>query len=79
MKQIISSLNDENRIEQVTGGTSRHRSIAKGIESIERNGWPQPEILIVHDGARPFLEEYILIQLVSSALKHGVICFYSFN
>lgn len=73
MREIIDSICHQNRIELVVGSTTRHRSISNGIESIATNGWPQPDIIVIHDGARPIVEEEILNQLVSSSHKYGVI------
>jgi 2-C-methyl-D-erythritol 4-phosphate cytidylyltransferase len=72
MDEIISSISHQNRIDCVNGSTTRHRSIALGIEAIPLS--PSiPDIVVIHDGARPLVEEFLLKQLVSSAHNYGVI------
>ncbi|CAG2113467.1 unnamed protein product, partial [Medioppia subpectinata] len=77
MEEIVGSIGHQNRIHLVIGSATRHRSIANGIQAIVAKEWPLPDVVVVHDGARPLLEESLLNQLVSFALKYGasgVIC-----
>lgn len=72
MQEIVESIDKENRIEVAIGSTSRHRSIANGLQLIRGRDWPQPDVVVIHDGARPMLAECHLKQLVSAALQFGV-------
>ncbi len=72
MDEIIASISHQNRIDCVNGSTTRHRSIALGIEAISLSPFI-PDIVVIHDGARPIVEEFLLKQLVTSALNYGVI------
>ena len=73
MREIVESIDNKNRIEIAIGSTSRHRSIANGLKLIGESDWPPPDVLVIHDGARPLIDEIHLRQLVSSALQFGVI------
>lgn len=56
------------RVEIVVGGATRHRSIFNGIVHLKQD---VPDIVIVHDGVRPFVPEKILERLVHEAKIHG--------
>nr|XP_056713064.1 D-ribitol-5-phosphate cytidylyltransferase [Euleptes europaea] len=56
----------------VEGGTSRHRSIFNGLEIFVKNSPIQkPEVVIIHDAVRPFVEKDILFKVVMAAKEHG--------
>ncbi|XP_054162383.1 D-ribitol-5-phosphate cytidylyltransferase-like [Oppia nitens] len=77
MKNIVDDIKHQKRVHLVVGSITRHGSIANGIDSIAAMKWPLPDIVVIHDGARPLLEEQLLIHLVDSAVKYGasgVIC-----
>lgn len=57
------------KVRVVTGGSTRHRSICKGVQALA--GDP-PEVVIVHDAVRPFVEEDFLSQIALAAKEHGV-------
>lgn len=50
----------------VPGGSERQYSIYNGIKALRENG-----IVLVHDGARPFIEEGQIHSLVTAAEQHG--------
>lgn len=56
------------KVEVVTGGTTRHKSIFNGINHLSQR---PPDVVVVHDGVRPFIPQQILKQLVHEASQHG--------
>ncbi|NXI41467.1 ISPD cytidylyltransferase, partial [Galbula dea] len=75
MKFIIEKYGHE-RVKIVKGGITRHRSIFNGLKVFaERESsnhlLQKPEVVIIHDAVRPFVEEDILSKVVVAAKKHG--------
>lgn len=54
----------------VRGGVSRQESVFKGLLEIEKRG-KRPDLVLIHDGARPFVSEKIIIEGIETALKAG--------
>ncbi|XP_072859362.2 D-ribitol-5-phosphate cytidylyltransferase [Pogona vitticeps] len=75
MRSILKKYG-HNRTVVVQGGMTRHRSIFNGLE-IFVNGdcvsplLKKPEVVVVHDAVRPFVEEDILFKVVMAAKEHG--------
>lgn len=66
---FINMLKAEPHFEKVTlvhGGSERQDSVYNGLAAIKEEG-----IVLVHDGARPFIKEQAIRQLVESAFKNG--------
>lgn len=68
------------RVQVVAGGSTRHRSISNGVlalveeketEGQERPAGGRPEVIIVHDAVRPFVEEVFLRKIAMAAKEHG--------
>lgn len=57
------------KVRLVTGGSTRHRSIWNGVQALAE---VRPEVLIIHDAVRPFVEEDFLSQIALAAKEHGV-------
>ena len=51
----------------VTGGKSRAESVLQGINAVSR----QTELVAVHDGARPFPSQEMLVRVFEAAAKTG--------
>ena len=51
------------------GGASRQESVRNGLEALARNG--SPEIVLIHDAARPFVDAGLLARAVAAARAHG--------
>lgn len=64
------------KVKVVEGGTTRHRSIFSGLqafsESTEGPVLPRPEVVIIHDAVRPFVEEDFLLKITLAAKQQGV-------
>ncbi len=54
----------------VHGGKERQDSVARGLSALPK----ETEIVLIHDGARPFVSEDILKRSIESAWAHGAAC-----
>ena len=54
----------------VTGGASRQESVFNGLLEVKKHGG-SPDIVMIHDGARPFVTEKIILEGVQTALEYG--------
>lgn len=51
------------------GGASRQESVRNGLEAIARAS--APEIVLIHDAARPFVDAALIARAVAAASAHG--------
>jgi 2-C-methyl-D-erythritol 4-phosphate cytidylyltransferase len=51
----------------VAGGRTRQESVWQGLQRVEK----QVELVVVHDGVRPFITEALLRQTLCAAATHG--------
>lgn len=51
----------------VRGGGSRQQSVLRGIEALSEN----VEYFAIHDGARPFIQEDVILRCMEDAVKYG--------
>ncbi|XP_065484614.1 D-ribitol-5-phosphate cytidylyltransferase isoform X2 [Caloenas nicobarica] len=75
MKSIIEKYGHK-RVTIVKGGITRHRSIFNGLKVFTEDEFSnhllrKPEVVIIHDAVRPFVEEDILSKVVVAAKEHG--------
>ncbi|XP_061212436.1 D-ribitol-5-phosphate cytidylyltransferase isoform X2 [Neopsephotus bourkii] len=75
MKSITEKYGHK-RVTIVKGGVTRHRSIFNGLKVFAENEFSnqllqKPEVVIIHDAVRPFVEEDILSKVVTAAKDHG--------
>nr|XP_033786868.1 D-ribitol-5-phosphate cytidylyltransferase [Geotrypetes seraphini] len=75
MKSIIQQYG-HSRVTLVEGGATRHRSIFNGLRAFAENkplGFQlsKPEVVIIHDAVRPFVDEDILFKVTTSAKECG--------
>ncbi|XP_075443331.1 D-ribitol-5-phosphate cytidylyltransferase isoform X2 [Ascaphus truei] len=75
MKAIIHKYGHE-RITLVEGGVTRHRSIFNGLKVFSgvhslSSSVQKPEVVIIHDAVRPFVEEDFLFKVATTARQHG--------
>ena len=52
----------------VTGGDERQDSVRIGLESVESE---KPEIVLIHDAARPFIDEATILRVIDCAAREG--------
>ncbi len=68
----LAELPPENRARiapPVFGGATRQESVRNGLEAIARIG--SPEIVLIHDAARPFVDAALIARAVAAARDHG--------
>lgn len=53
------------------GGASRQASVRLGLEALAAAGLPADAIVLIHDAARPFPSETVLLRAVLAASWHG--------
>ncbi|KAM8967112.1 D-ribitol-5-phosphate cytidylyltransferase [Pelodytes ibericus] len=75
MKTIIHKYGHK-RITVVEGGSTRHRSIFNGLKVFLERDIPdptvgKPEVVIIHDAVRPFVDEEFLFRVADAAREHG--------
>ncbi|XP_029774916.1 D-ribitol-5-phosphate cytidylyltransferase [Suricata suricatta] len=74
MKSIIQKYQHQ-RISLVEAGVTRHRSIFNGLKALAEDqpdsDLSKPEVVIIHDAVRPFVEEDVLLKVVTAAKEHG--------
>lgn len=59
----------EKLAEPVPGGATRQQSVAAGLEGLARSG--APDLVLVHDAARPFVDEALIARAVAAGSEHG--------
>jgi 2-C-methyl-D-erythritol 4-phosphate cytidylyltransferase/2-C-methyl-D-erythritol 2,4-cyclodiphosphate synthase len=55
--------------EPALGGALRQESVRNGLEALDREG--APEIVLIHDAARPFADAALIARAVDAARAHG--------
>ncbi|XP_066210020.1 D-ribitol-5-phosphate cytidylyltransferase isoform X1 [Saccopteryx leptura] len=74
MKSIIQRYQHK-RISLVEAGVTRHRSIFNGLKALAEDQpdskLSKPEVVIIHDAVRPFVEEDVLLKVTTAAKEHG--------
>ncbi|XP_073094850.1 D-ribitol-5-phosphate cytidylyltransferase isoform X4 [Manis javanica] len=74
MKAIIQRYQHK-RVSLVEAGVTRHRSIFSGLKALAEDQpdskLSKPEVVIIHDAVRPFVEEDILLKVATAAKEHG--------
>ncbi|ACA20208.1 2C-methyl-D-erythritol 2,4-cyclodiphosphate synthase [Methylobacterium sp. 4-46] len=53
----------------VPGGATRQDSVRAGLDALERAG--APDLVLVHDAARPFVDEALIERAIAAARLHG--------
>ena len=53
------------------GGASRQASVRQGLEALAADGVAEGAIVLIHDAARPFSSETVLMRAVLAAQRHG--------
>jgi 2-C-methyl-D-erythritol 4-phosphate cytidylyltransferase/2-C-methyl-D-erythritol 2,4-cyclodiphosphate synthase len=62
---------DRKRLYEPTeGGETRQESVRRGLEALARQA-SLPEIVLIHDGARPFSSEALIARASAAARAHG--------
>jgi len=67
----VAELTETERValsEPALGGASRQESVRNGLEAIAREG--APEIVLIHDAARPFADPALIARAIEAARTH---------
>ncbi len=59
------------RLFSVEGGENRQDSVRAGLEALAKAGTPPEALVLIHDAARPFLSETMLLRALLAGLQHG--------
>ncbi|XP_008835831.1 D-ribitol-5-phosphate cytidylyltransferase, partial [Nannospalax galili] len=74
MESIIRKYGHK-RISLAEAGVTRHRSIFNGLKALVEHQpdseLTKPEVVVIHDAVRPFVEEDVLLRVVTAAKEHG--------
>jgi len=65
---VLQGLSTEVPVELVLGGARRQDSIARAVEHLSTN---PPDMVLVHDGARPLVSPGLVRAVLESATQHG--------
>ncbi|XP_048415448.2 D-ribitol-5-phosphate cytidylyltransferase isoform X2 [Stegostoma tigrinum] len=76
LMNLIIERYGHSRTTVVEGAFTRHKSIFNGLKAFVENqpgrSWLQkPEVVIIHDAVRPFVEENMLFRVATAAKKYG--------
>ena len=55
----------------IPGGKDRQDSLLNGVKYIKANGAKNEDVVVIHDGVRPLIQESIISENVRVAKKHG--------
>ncbi|OGS44785.1 MAG: 2-C-methyl-D-erythritol 4-phosphate cytidylyltransferase [Elusimicrobia bacterium RIFOXYD2_FULL_34_15] len=67
IKNIIKNLKFPENVKIVSGGKTRQHSVFNGLSALPLN----TDIVIIHDGVRPFISKEIISESISAAKKCG--------
>ncbi|MCY8546709.1 2-C-methyl-D-erythritol 4-phosphate cytidylyltransferase [Bacillus vallismortis] len=65
-QQLLTNYPFQTAIELVAGGDERQHSVYKGLKAVK-----QEKIVLVHDGARPFIKHEQIDELIAKAVQAG--------
>ena len=57
----------ESRVQIVEGDETRQKSVYKGLLAVKG----QPDIVLIHDGARPFVSREVIMEALEAAVEFG--------
>lgn len=68
--EIIEEANISKVHSIVAGGTDRQESVYNGLREVN----PESSIVLIHDGARPFVDDEIITNCIDGAVEFGAVC-----
>ena len=69
-ESLLNKFHDTGRVRVVEGKETRHRSIMCGVKALEEASEP-PDVVVIHDAVRPFIDQPTLQKIVSAAYEFG--------
>ncbi len=70
MAQVCQNYIDQMEIAMVFGGEDRQDSVYNGLKALDDN----VDVVLIHDGARPFIDRDLIERSVDQAHIHGAAC-----
>ncbi|MBT8416232.1 MAG: 2-C-methyl-D-erythritol 4-phosphate cytidylyltransferase [Silicimonas sp.] len=70
-KTALVTIDDRRLMSPVAGGETRARSVLKGLEALEDH---RPEMVLIHDAARPFVSAEIIAAVIAALDKADGAC-----
>jgi 2-C-methyl-D-erythritol 4-phosphate cytidylyltransferase len=67
-REALAGYHFEKVVDLIAGGAERQDSVAAGLAWSEEH---MPEMILVHDGVRPFAEESLIRRVLIAAREHG--------
>ena len=64
----LAGLKEDSRIALAVGGSTRTQTVKNALVAVEENA----ELVLIHDGARPYVTTELINNVINSALEHGV-------
>ena len=58
-------------IASTPGGAERQSSVLQGLEALEADGADRPDLVLIHDGARPLVSTKVIDAVIDAAAKTG--------
>ena len=58
------------KIDFVEGGDTRQKSVFNGLDAVQKSG-TAPDIILIHDGARPFVTEQVILAVTKAVADYG--------
>ena len=71
MKELLLRYPLDKNVAIISGGKDRQGSIQNGIEYILNNGGSEDDIVIIHDGVRPLIDQDVISENIRIAQKNG--------
>ena len=71
MNSLINQYRISKILEVVLGGKNRQESIRNGIIRISKEGGPDDDIVVIHDGVRPLINEELISENIKVAKEKG--------
>lgn len=62
-----AGLHEDTRVTLTRGGSSRTKTVAYGLKALDDDC----DVVLVHDGARPYLSEKLVHEVIDGAVTHG--------
>ncbi|MCF6344118.1 MAG: bifunctional 2-C-methyl-D-erythritol 4-phosphate cytidylyltransferase/2-C-methyl-D-erythritol 2,4-cyclodiphosphate synthase [Devosiaceae bacterium] len=71
-EKLYSSLNlhDDRLLDPIAGGKTRQLSVFEGLKALEKH---QPDLVLIHDGARPFIEQQTVNNVVIALQEYQAV------
>lgn len=71
MKRLVGKFLFTKEIAVISGGKDRQGSVKNGIDYIYANGGSDEDLIIIHDGVRPLIDQTIISENIRIANKFG--------